>query len=233
MIKKCENCGIHHNGEYGSGRFCTSKCARSFSTKKNKKEINDKISKSLTGKSRNKTHETIITLKCLYCLNDFTVKWNKRKQKTCSFSCAGKLKWLNQDYKTYQVLKIKERCSNPEERNRLRDIGRKGGFGTKGITKNGTHFQSKLEKECFEYLENNNILFEAHKHIPNSSKISDVFLVEYNKWLEIDGINREKKKSYLGKDYDYWLDKLNIYQTEGLDLTIIYSIDDLKKLIER
>ena len=29
----CENCGKEHNGEYGSGRFCCSKCARSFSTK--------------------------------------------------------------------------------------------------------------------------------------------------------------------------------------------------------
>lgn len=29
----CENCGKEHDGTYGSGRFCCSKCARSFSTK--------------------------------------------------------------------------------------------------------------------------------------------------------------------------------------------------------
>ena len=32
-IMICENCGKEHDGAYGSGRFCCSKCARSFSTK--------------------------------------------------------------------------------------------------------------------------------------------------------------------------------------------------------
>lgn len=30
---KCENCGCDHDGSYGSGRFCSAKCARSFSSK--------------------------------------------------------------------------------------------------------------------------------------------------------------------------------------------------------
>jgi hypothetical protein len=47
----CENCKIEHRIEYGSGRFCSKKCARSFSTKSKRKEINEKVSKSLTGKS--------------------------------------------------------------------------------------------------------------------------------------------------------------------------------------
>ena len=29
----CENCGKEHDGSYGSGRFCSKSCARSFSTK--------------------------------------------------------------------------------------------------------------------------------------------------------------------------------------------------------
>ena len=34
MNKKiCENCGKEHDGFYGSGRFCSSFCARSFSAK--------------------------------------------------------------------------------------------------------------------------------------------------------------------------------------------------------
>jgi hypothetical protein len=47
---KCENCNQEYNGVYGSGRFCTAKCARSFSTKKNREEINKKVSKSLLGR---------------------------------------------------------------------------------------------------------------------------------------------------------------------------------------
>lgn len=46
---KCEKCGEEHNGEYGSGRFCNSKCARGFSTIEKRKEINRKVSKLLSG----------------------------------------------------------------------------------------------------------------------------------------------------------------------------------------
>lgn len=45
----CENCEKEHDGKYGSGRFCSSKCARGFSTKNKRKEINEKVSKKLKG----------------------------------------------------------------------------------------------------------------------------------------------------------------------------------------
>ena len=41
--KKCENCGNDHNGEYGSGRFCSSKCTRDFSTKAKRSLIKEKV----------------------------------------------------------------------------------------------------------------------------------------------------------------------------------------------
>ena len=43
----CENCCNEHNGDYGSGRFCSSKCARGFSTKAKRGEINSKLSKKI------------------------------------------------------------------------------------------------------------------------------------------------------------------------------------------
>jgi hypothetical protein len=45
----CENCGTEHDGTYGSGRFCSKKCASCFSTKEKRKDINEKVSKSLKG----------------------------------------------------------------------------------------------------------------------------------------------------------------------------------------
>jgi hypothetical protein len=51
---QCENCNIIHNGEYGSGRFCTKRCARGFSSKAKRKEINEKVSKALTGRTTSK-----------------------------------------------------------------------------------------------------------------------------------------------------------------------------------
>ena len=62
-MKICENCGCEHDGTYGSGRFCSRKCARCFSTKGKRSEINDKISKTLKNKlsvykSKSKTKST-------------------------------------------------------------------------------------------------------------------------------------------------------------------------------
>lgn len=44
---KCENCEIEHSGDYGSGRFCCSKCARGFSTKSKREEITRKSREKL------------------------------------------------------------------------------------------------------------------------------------------------------------------------------------------
>lgn len=50
---KCEFCKVEMNGEYGSGRFCNSKCARAFSTKEKRSEINKIVSHKLKGRSNN------------------------------------------------------------------------------------------------------------------------------------------------------------------------------------
>lgn len=50
QIMKCENCQKEHNGEYGSGRFCSQKCSRSFSSKIKREEINKKVSETLKRK---------------------------------------------------------------------------------------------------------------------------------------------------------------------------------------
>lgn len=47
----CENCEGIHEGNYGTGRFCSSKCARGFSTKKKRVEINTKVSEKLKGRA--------------------------------------------------------------------------------------------------------------------------------------------------------------------------------------
>lgn len=44
---QCELCGADHPGTYGSGRFCATKCARAFSTKIKRSEINTIVSQKL------------------------------------------------------------------------------------------------------------------------------------------------------------------------------------------
>ena len=48
----CENCLENHDGSYGSGRFCSSGCARGFSTKEKRTEINQTVSAKLSGVDR-------------------------------------------------------------------------------------------------------------------------------------------------------------------------------------
>lgn len=78
----CENCKITHDGKYASGRFCSEKCSRGFSTKKSRKEINMKVSSSLSGRG----HSDLIKI-CKKCFREFNIPYNKRKQVYCSIEC--------------------------------------------------------------------------------------------------------------------------------------------------
>ena len=46
----CELCGKQISTLYGSGRFCSEKCSRSFSSKAKRQEINKKVSDTLRGR---------------------------------------------------------------------------------------------------------------------------------------------------------------------------------------
>ena len=255
----CENCDIEHNGEYGSGRFCSKKCSKSFSTKNKRKEINEKVSIKLTKNILNKKNciicnkeflsnkkccsskcgsiygglqnkkDTDIFLNCIECDKSFKTKFNKRFQKFCCNLCKNN----NKEYKEKISNIAKIKCSTIEEKNRLREIGRKGGFGKKGYTDKNIYYQSTLEKNCFEYLDLLNIEYEPHKNIPKSSKISDIYLIKHNLWIELDGIDRDKKAKWIGKDYDYWLEKLKLYKTLNLNLVIIKKFKEFKEFIKK
>ena len=86
-MKTCENCNAEHDGSYGSGRFCSSKCARGFSTKAKRKEINEKVAKKLADRG----HGDVL-LTCKNCNKEFKRPWNKRDQKTCSNTCRALLR---------------------------------------------------------------------------------------------------------------------------------------------
>jgi len=49
-VQTCEKCHMNHNGSYGSGRFCSVKCARAYATAAKRKDINKQVSKKLTGR---------------------------------------------------------------------------------------------------------------------------------------------------------------------------------------
>jgi hypothetical protein len=94
-MKTCENCNFLNAGNYGSGRFCSSKCARGFSTKRKRKEINKKV--SLFNKNKLAAGISVGFCKqllpqkyictCVKCEKKFEVVGAKNKRKTCSKKC--------------------------------------------------------------------------------------------------------------------------------------------------
>lgn len=45
---KCQSCEKDHDGSYASGRFCNVQCARSFSSKEKREQINEAVSQKLS-----------------------------------------------------------------------------------------------------------------------------------------------------------------------------------------
>lgn len=95
VVRICEYCGNGHNGSYGSGRFCNSKCSHAYSTINNRLDRNKKISNSSIGNKnflgRRHSEETkkmlsdiqkrIQNKKFEYIKNNVPFeKWPKRKQ---------------------------------------------------------------------------------------------------------------------------------------------------------
>jgi len=98
----CENCKDDHNGSYGSGRFCSLKCARGFSSKAKRNEINEKVSKIMKLKLSmglkvgfaKINNNNIVQSFCEICGKEYTTRTYKNGLwiKTCSKECATKLR---------------------------------------------------------------------------------------------------------------------------------------------
>lgn len=88
---ECTACGQNHNGEYGSRIFCNKKCARSYSTKANRTEINKKVSYKLSYASTGRLSKHYAERICEGCGNSFIINSVKRKDnRFCSTQCIHK-----------------------------------------------------------------------------------------------------------------------------------------------
>jgi hypothetical protein len=209
-------------------KTCSHSCANSYFNRGNSEEAKKKKSSTLLEKlSINR-----VELECEWCGDKFEVKKSKSDQNCCSVSCAQKLLWDDKEHKERMIEALGVKDIGIEERKRLRDIGRKGGFGKSGETYFGVKYESLLEKKCFTFLYENNVNFEPHPNIPKSSRVSDVYLPEKDKWIEIDGIDRERLKDNDNLDwYDRWKSKLELYDNLDLEVVVVKSVSDMKNFI--
>ena len=134
---KCENCNQEHDGQYASRRFCSSKCARGFSTKNKRQDINKKVSEKLSKPKIEKT--------CLCCEKVFLVL-SYRNRTFCSHSCASK----------YHVNTNNNFFSIEHQRN----AGIKSAQSQQRRSKNEIYF-SELCKEKFKNIKCNEPIFNG------------------------------------------------------------------------
>jgi hypothetical protein len=196
----CENCGNECFESYGSNRFCSKECARSFSTKEKRKEINHKVSKSL---SKEKIPKVKV---CLYCKKEFKTYKNS---KYCSHKCVG---------------------AQPKKKgaNRKKGSGgaRPGGGRSKQISyTNWLGEEMKLNKEEIEVAK---VLDQKHlnwsrnwKGFPYTTidgkkrKFYPDFVIDGSKYIEYKGWLTLKMKHKME----------NAIKNNNLDLTIIIGND--------
>lgn len=96
-MKKCLICTKDHDGSYGSGRFCSQPCSRSFATKAKRAEINSKVSLKLKKNNIKKNNlkknnpKKYIEKICPICGKVSSKSIAHKNTVTCSKSCG--LKW--------------------------------------------------------------------------------------------------------------------------------------------
>jgi len=139
----CKNCNVNESlkySKYSTGEFCSRKCARSFSSKDKRKEINEKVSLSLKGRGNGN-----VKIVCKNCLKEYERTWSKRNSKFCSKSCT--MIYMNNTPEGIEKLSL----------NRIKNImnGNVNNFGIKMIFDfNGKKIKcdSKIEYSCLDYF---------------------------------------------------------------------------------
>lgn len=198
----CENCGIEHLGNYGSGRFCSSKCSRGFSTKAKRSEINEKIANTITSKILNgekvgfckirdsakivlpktkKEKPIIIHGTCEKC-NSPVYKIGRR---TCSRECLKKLRGelvLNSNFSKGGYREGSGR-------------GKKSWYTSPSAGR--VYLQSTWEVKYAEYLDANSIKWKRNTkqfNYSNNGKVHkytpDFYLIESDTYIEVKGWER-------------------------------------------
>jgi hypothetical protein len=215
---KCENCGTEHQGIYGSGRFCSIKCSRGFSTKAKRKEINEIVSKKLT-KYNN------LQLVCKYCHKKFT---SKKIQNCCSYSCSSKLRggWRT-------VKKTSEEWSIINKRSYL-EGKRVGGGKTKWFNYKNIRVQGTFELRTCKILDiwkeqgkiqNWEYTKDRIEYISLDKKIH-TYLLDFKIWDKNDNWYYLEIKGYKHPNDDL---KWQSVRNKGFNLEIWFKKDIIEK----
>jgi hypothetical protein len=194
-MKLCEKCNKKHKGIYGSGRFCSSLCARTFSSLINRTERNLKISKAIKQKLLNGD-------KVGFCKIDFNKKVNK-KCEICKCNTLNNKRFCSQKCQT--VNWSKKVNSHPNNLGGYRqNSGRSKSGYYKGIFSNSTY-----ELCWIIYRLEHNLFVKRFEGFLTNGKLKYFpdFILDDNKTIvEIKGFEDKEKvkaKTKLAKSLGY------------------------------
>ena len=184
----CENCGNEHDGSYGSGRFCSSKCARGFSTKRKRSLINEKIKIYF--------HENLEKTGKVGCIID------KKLPKKFCVECGNPISKRNKSGFCKKHLYSSKYFRNKISKSCKGKAGgyRKGSGRSNGGYYKNQYFDSSFEIEIAKFLElhkinwkrNTNRIYYKWKN-KKTYYIPD-FIIDDNLYLEAKGFWYKDKK---------------------------------------
>jgi len=148
---KCEYCNTEHDGSYGSGRFCSSKCARGFSTLYKRKDININIKISQTIMNNSKFNYYKNSKNCCICNN--IIPYQYRKRSTCS-----------------------ENCKNMLHKQQFSKRSSLGGLASAKVQQKRSKNEIEFCNKCEEYFGKNNVL---HNEPIFNGWDADIILPQY------------------------------------------------------
>lgn len=222
----CENCKKSHTSDYGSKRFCSSFCAKSFSTKNKRKQINEKISESLSGrKIANRELR-----KCEMCDTTFECKTSSTKR-FCSRSCSGKYAGLSPKKDTSAMGGLRKGGGRSKSKEYINSLGNR-------------MFLNEEEIRVAKILDSLNINWNRNsvgfKYLTEDNKVQkfypDFYIEDFDIYIEYKGwitrkMDHKMKDSVKRNDFNL----LIIYGDDprysklGLNITE-FENDPLKKL---
>lgn len=216
----CEKCFSTHDGKYASGRFCSQKCSRSFSTSRNRKDISEKTKKTWGEKPLEEKLKSSLwlekglTRECIFCNETFQAK--RPAQKSCSTSCARRNKEssLTEEQKTIKSKKLSQLAIERHQ------VNSKFGWQTRKQIE-----PSYPESIAIKFFETNNIKFEREFKI--GKYFADFMLHERLMIIEIDGQQHkkpERKKSDTLKDEVIKSNGLKILRIKWPEENIIVTL---------
>ena len=217
-MKNCENCEKEHDGIYGTGRFCSMKCARGFSTKSKRKEINNLLHERSGVK-----YETL-TCENLNCENQFRRKVESFR-KFCSISCAQRNKKVSEITRERQSIK---RSKFLQENNSY-NCGFYEFYDNKG---NRLIVQGTWEKRLAEKLQSQKIewtrIFLRYDRIRRYTP--DFYLPNEKLYLEVKGFMRERDKRKMWKVIDEHDIKILLVESlECIENFNLLNLEDFSK----